>query len=179
MIRKILYFTVAVYMFSSCENPEEWPAEPELSFVSWVSESVPQQSTPEYLKIDATISFGVIDGDGDIGLNQADTLGIHDPDSLHYHDLFMVLYEKIEGEFVLKKELEIPLNYRIPYWEPTGFNRTLKANIEIDIDYFYTKFFNSDTIKFGVHIYDRSLNKSNELLTPELPLIGYLPLPEE
>ena len=108
--------------------------------------------------------FTFEDGDGDIGL-----LPQSDSTTIDTVNLFFTLYEKLDGEF-LKVDLETPINYRIPFIEMVGQNKTLKG--EIQVDFFYIKIFliKYDTIKYEFYIIDRALHKSNFETTPEIPL---------
>ncbi|MBA7579337.1 hypothetical protein ES708_21207 [subsurface metagenome] len=71
------------------------------------------------------------------------------------------MYEMLDGEFIKVDEddLETPLNYRIPYIESEGQNKTLKGEIQVDFFYLIIKY---DTIKYKFYIVDRALHKSND-----------------
>jgi hypothetical protein len=107
--------------------------------------------------------FKFEDGDGNIGVGQADSLY---PDTTNYN-LFFTLFEKIDGQFQLVDEddLETSLNYRIPYIENVGQNKTLKGEIKVDFYYLLMLY---DTIKYEFYILDRADNKSNVETTREI-----------
>lgn len=108
--------------------------------------------------------FKFEDGDGDIGLEQPDSLS---SDSTNYN-LFFTLYEKIEGQFqkVDEENLETPLNYRIPYIENIGQNKTLIGEVKVEFYYYLLALY--DTIMYEFYIVDRALHKSNLETTTEI-----------
>jgi len=171
-MKNLILISILLILFAACEKPQTHSEIPEISFKKWTSEIDPSEKPQTGYKLNALFTVSVIDGDGDIGLADYDTVGVRHPDSLHYHDLFLKLDEKISGAYVEKTDMPIDLFFRTPFWDPTGFNKTLFADIELNMDYFYTQFFNADTIRFRIVLYDRELHKSNEIITPDLPLIG-------
>ncbi len=148
-MKNLILISILLILFAACEKPQTHSEIPEISFKKWTSEIDPSEKPQTGYKLNALFTVSVIDGDGDIGLADYDTVGVRHPDSLHYHDLFLKLDEKISGAYVEKTD-----------------------NIELNMDYFYTQFFNADTIRFRIVLYDRELHKSNEIITPDLPLIG-------
>ncbi|MEO0404330.1 MAG: hypothetical protein AAF193_05625, partial [Bacteroidota bacterium] len=65
----VLFFGFAIAMVS-CLKDNSFPPEPEITFKSFVVTDG-----------DAVLSIDFTDGDGDIGLNQGDTVGINCPDT--------------------------------------------------------------------------------------------------
>lgn len=152
-------------LFFSCRRIESYPVEPSIKFKSFTL----RDTIEPLLEIPGKIGelvFSFVDGDGDIGLPQSDSTT---KDSVN---LFFTLYEKIDGEFlkVDEDDLETPIDYRIPFIEMEGQNKTLKG--EIQVDFFYIKIFliKYDTIKYEFYLVDRALNQSNVETTPEIPL---------
>ena len=107
--------------------------------------------------------FKFEDGDGDIGSEQPDTLFSTDPG----YNLFFTLFEKIDGEFIKvdEEDLETPLDYRIPYIENVGQNKTLRGEIKVEFYYLLMLY---DTIKYEFFILDRAENQSNIETTREI-----------
>jgi hypothetical protein len=170
MNKKAFYlaFILILYTstFNACIEIEEYPEIPEISFKDF-SMTLTTDILGNVVQ-KAKLTFHVVDGNGDIGLQDSDTIGVFSPDSIYYNDLFLTLFEKIDGEFV-EKQLIVPHRYRIPYVEPQGQVKVLLADIQIAID--YTKgTFKSDTIMYSFYLYDRALNKSNVAETPELSI---------
>jgi len=160
MSKFILIGTVLLIAIA-CKKIEVYPDEPSLSFTSViVKDSTDILDNPiKYVKL----TFDVIDGNGDIGLNDDDTTGPFHRDSQYYYNLFIREYEKIGDAFIEVTEVEFPRNYRIPDLTPAGQNKTLKAEISVEMEYRYSNAnplpFNE--FKYFYYLVDRDLNKSN------------------
>ena len=161
---KIPILIITVLLSSlSCKKIESLPEIPSISFNSFIL-----KDTTDVLGNEGKIGeliFDFEDGDGDIGLIQPDSLSV---DSTNFN-LFFTLFGKIDGEFieVSENDLETPLNYRIPYIEKEGQNKTLIGEIQVDFIYLL---FEYDTIKYSFFIVDRALHKSNVETTPEIAM---------
>jgi len=161
---KILIITIIVLLSGlSCQKIESLPEIPSISFKSFMLIDTIDALGNEG-KIGELI-FDFEDGDGDIGLTQPDSLSA---DSTNFN-LFFTMFSKIDGEFieVSEKDLEAPLNYRIPYIKKEGQNKALKGEIKVDFIYLL---FEYDTFKYSFFIVDRALNKSNVETTPEIAM---------
>jgi len=159
---KIPIITLIVLLSGlSCKKIETLPEIPSISFKSFILIDTTDALGNEG-KIGELI-FDFEDGDGDIGLTQPDSLSA---DSTNFN-LFFTLFNKIDGEFieVSEKDLETPLNYRIPYIKKEGQNKALKGEIKVDFIYLL---FEYDTFKYSFFIVDRALHKSNVETTPEI-----------
>jgi hypothetical protein len=139
----------------------------------------PPEPNIEFLNFRALADTGIMtikfqDGDGNLGLKLSDTLGDFHFSKPFYHNLFFEYYEKDDfngwqpgvdffGSPIIFK-------YRLPYMEPNGRNKSLEGEIQITMEprYFNPSSPNSDTIKFIIYLYDRDLNKSNEVETFEI-----------
>lgn len=95
------------------------------------------------------------DGDGNIGLNQPDLPDL--PDSLKFN-LFLTLHEFKNGNLVKVEGTEGILNYRVPFMERIGQNKTMKGTITVDIEY---KTIEYDTLAYTFYLMDRAFNRSN------------------
>ena len=164
---KIPILIITVLLSSlSCKKIESLPEIPSISFNSFILKDT---TITDLLGNEGKIgelTFDFEDGDGDIGLTQPDSLSV---DSTNFN-LFFTLFGKIDGEFieVSENDLEPPLNYRIPYIEKEGQNKTLIGEIQVDFRYYHT--FEYDTIKYSFFIVDRALHKSNVETTPEIAM---------
>ena len=161
---KILIITIIVLLSGlSCKKIESLPEIPSISFKSFMLIDTIDALGNEG-KIGELI-FDFEDGNGDIGLTQPDSLST---DSTNFN-LFFTMFSKIDGEFieVSEKDLEAPLNYRIPYIKKEGQNKALKGEIKVDFIYLL---FEYDTFKYSFFIVDRALNKSNVETTPEIAM---------
>lgn len=144
-----ILFLLAPILFS-CGKGETFPSIPDITFVSFT----PNQDSAQFV-------FSFTDGEGDIGLNDADTAKPYD------YNCFIRYYEKTNGVF---NEVvpAIPFNYRIPYVNK-GRARPTQGEVKISISpYYYNPFSLKDTIRLDLYIVDRALNISNTISTPEL-----------
>ena len=105
------------------------------------------------------------DGDGDIGLNESDTLAAFNKDSIYHYNFFINYFEKQNGEYV---EVELPIsnNARIPRLSD-AVPESIEGDISIDlyINNIKSKY---DTIRFECYIVDRELHHSNTITTPDI-----------
>ena len=144
---------LVVLVFSSCLKKKEFPLEPQITFGSFVVHD-------DGLGADLTVNF--TDGDGDIGLEDFDTVAPYNLGSEYYYNMYLDYYELINGEWVLR-ELNPPFAYRVPSITPSGQNKALEGEISVDLSPIYYDPTGADTIKFMVRIIDRALNVSNEV----------------
>lgn len=140
-------------LLSACLKTEEFPKEPRLVFKSYEGSISPAK---------LTVSF--TDGDGDIGLNQSDTLAPYNPGGAWYYNFFVDYYKKVNGAWV-KQVFTLPLYYRIPVITPTGQNKALQGDIAVDIAQQVLPQVPGDTVRFGIHIADRALHESNTVFS--------------
>jgi len=160
---KLIFFVLITTVIFYCKKPKTQSDVPEISFKAITITDSTDALGNEEKKI--YLTFQVIDGDGDIGLKEDDTLKLFKP--LGNKNLFINLYEKIDGEYV-KVDLKLPHDYRTPFLELIGQQKLLKADIEVSIEY-SKLLFDYDTIKYDFYLYDRELHKSNLVETPEIP----------
>ncbi|MBL7963053.1 MAG: hypothetical protein JNM31_04325 [Flavobacteriales bacterium] len=143
-----------VLLLSACLKTEEFPIEPRVSFKEFnvVGDS-------------GSVVITFTDGDGDIGLDQGDTLPPHAPGQTYYHNLF-VRYDKwVEGAWQ-EVVFALPLYYRVPVVTPTGQNKSLDGEIAVALTPWpISPSFVGDTIRFRVKLVDRALHVSNEAIS--------------
>ena len=116
--------------------------------------------------------IGFSDGDGNVGLGQADTLAPFCP-TCEFHQNLKCEYQEWRDTAWVEIELnpdagQIPFYYRVPPAAPTGQNPAQNGTISIDMNSWYL---NSpyDSMRFRITLYDRDLNASNEAFTPATP----------
>ena len=159
-MKKLLLFGFLVLLFFSCHRTEPFSEVPYIEFVRL-------EKVDEGTGVDnqANLVVRFQDGDGDIGLNDADTTGVFSKDSTYYYNFFIDYYEKQNGDWVLV-ELPTPLHARIPRLSD---NEPESIEGEITILTFINNYFSSyDTIKLSCCLYDRALHQSNTIETPEI-----------
>ncbi len=157
---------ILVSAFSSCEEIKNYPDEPSIDYKSFqLFTSTDALGNPIAL---GKLEFDFTDGDGDIGLNQPNSDISLLPDSLKYN-LFMQMYTMEEGIFIPVEDTTENSNYRIPFIERTGQNKTLSGTIIVDIEYPQIL---HDTIYYTFYILDREFHKSNTDTTDILVFTG-------
>lgn len=161
--RFLLFAVLMTLTFVACEKIQSYPETPHVSYKSFSIFSSVDPLGNEILV--GQLEFDFTDGDGNIGLKQDSATNI--ADSLKYN-LFLSLFEKRGANF--EKVEDIPsLNFRIPYIEREGQNKTLKGSIIVDLEYKTLKY---DTVFYTFYITDRDYNRSNVDSTEVLIFTG-------
>ncbi len=148
----------------ACRKTETYPPEPQITYKNFsVFDSVGPLGNDI---LAGSLVFSFIDGDGDLGLPNIDSV---QPGDSSGSNLFFTLYHMDNGNIVQadKDEIKTPLNYRIPYISMTGRDKTMKGDIEVT--FFYVNF-PWDTIRYSFFVLDRAGHKSNIEQTPILIL---------
>lgn len=163
----LLVSILILLVASSCKKYEEFPPEPSIEFLDFAT-------IRDFDGIDqrGILKIGYTDGDGNIGLNDEDTVAPYD------FNLFIKYFELQNGIF---KEVVNPVyvndstviydtinfNGRIPILTPVGKNKAIRGEIE-DTLFINNPLSRFDTLKFEIYIVDRDLNKSNIVETPAI-----------
>lgn len=102
------------------------------------------------------------DGDGDVGLDEGDTLPPFDKSSPFFHNLWIELYTIRVGQ----TRDTFSFNARIPNITPPGQIKSLEGVIsyEIPVD----GLSEGDTIRLGMQLVDRALNISPQAFSPDI-----------
>ena len=160
----------------SCQKPVEYPIEPKIAYEGFTY----LMNADSTFSGEGIVSFSYTDGDGDLGLDDSDTLppfGFHDA---HYYNMVIDYLKCVNGEFV-----KIPLlSPHVPtspadtlvLYDTVTFNARFKRlrdseeprAISGTMEYKLTvqnPFSPNDTVKFEIHILDRALHESNVIQT--------------
>lgn len=156
MNRSILFLLVFNVLFLlSCELEKvEYPVEPQIEFMKTSVEI--NQNPLGQDQINIKLTFYLIDGDGDVGLLDFDTVSPYDA------NFFPSFYKVEDGKMNLDTTF-IADKYRIPWVGDLGQDKALKAEISVDFEYPYSEQFPfpHDSILYSFYMLDRSLNSSN------------------
>lgn len=148
-------------LLAACREVVDYPDVPQISFTSLESKDSTDALDNPVKRV--TLTFRLIDGNGDVGLGNSDVTGPFHPDSLYYNNLFVQEYKKDNGAFVAVSEPGGLKKYRIPDLTPTGQNKTLIADVSVTVEYPYTSLnplpFNE--FRYEFYLVDRALNISN------------------
>lgn len=145
----------------SCREVVNYPDEPSVGFLTLVSKDSTDVLDNPVKRV--TLTFHLIDGNGDMGLGPTDTTGSFHRDSLYYYNLFLQEYKMVNGSYVEVPAPDGLRRYRIPDLTPAGQNKTLIADISVTVEYPYSQSnplpFND--FRYEFYVVDRSLNISN------------------
>jgi hypothetical protein len=175
----IISFLASIF-FYGCKGNEIYPIVPTIIFKdAYVA------YTQNNLDSFVILSFTYKDGDGDIGLDQGDTLPPYNYDILgtnasntnrFANNIWVDYYQKINGIY---SQPVIPFtsdtvreDVRVGNLTPDGTHKSIRGEIQIQLNTVPRSYPNhSDTIKLKVRLVDRALHISNEIETPDLFLI--------
>ena len=162
-MKKVFLLLFVLILFFSCRKPEKYSTIPEITF-----KEIPIKDTVVFgnqLKR-CILAFSLVDGDGDIGFKEGDTLPPFDVNSEYYNNVLITMYKIVDGLSIKVDTPEIGtyFNFRTKYIEPQGQNKTLKCTIYVNLDFDIPSSW--DSLKFDFFMYDRALNKSNIQSTP-------------
>ena len=160
------YFSIllifSIIFWVSCKKPEKYSTIPKISFID-----IPVKDTIDFqnhLKR-CILTYSLIDGDGDIGYKEGDTLPPYEYTGNYYNNVLITFSKMVNGVYHVVDTHEIGsyLNFRTKYIESVGQNKTLKCTIYINLDFEIPVIW--DSVKFDFYMYDRALNKSNVATT--------------
>lgn len=170
MKKTYLLLGILFFALASCQKKLEYPIEP----------AITNQGLAFVMDADSTltgevvISIGYTDGDGDLGLDDADTLYPFGPNDPHYYNL-IIDYLKWNGSSFVETPL-FNWNQQTQSYDTVSFNARFKrlvfndeaTSISGTIDYkmmVFNPLSPNDTIKFKIKILDRALHESNSIET--------------
>ena len=161
-IKYLLFIPTALLLLSGCLKKKEYPSAPVIEFNGFNAFKNVQGKDSA-----AVVVIHYTDGEGDIGLTQADTIAPFE--GIYYYNCFLEYYEKQHGVWI-KPALSLPFYYRIPPLLDNG-QQAVDGTIEISLSapYFSPSAF--DTIKFSAKIVDHALHESNTIETPEIVVV--------
>jgi hypothetical protein len=174
--RHLIGVLLLALVVCSCQKPVEYPIEPRIAYEGFTY-LINADST---FSGEGIVSFSYTDGDGDLGLDDSDTLppfGFHDA---HYYNMVIDYLKCVNGEFVKTPLLSphVPTNPAdtLVLYDTVTFNARFKQlrdseeprAISGKMEYKLTvqnPFSPNDTVKFEIHILDRALHESNVIQT--------------
>ena len=169
----VLFLALAAF---SCQKPVEYPIEPKIEYQGFTYLFNPDST----FSGEGVISFSYTDGDGDLGLDEGDTLPPFGPHAPHYYNMEVDYLKSVNGVFVKTPLLSphVPTHPAdtLVLFDTVTFNarfHRLRDNdepkaISGTMDYRLTvqnPFSPNDTVKFEIRILDRALHESNTIQT--------------
>ena len=170
MRKALVIFVFALFALASCQKKVEYPIEPKITYegLAYV------MNADSTLSGEVILSIGYTDGDGDLGLDDADTVYPFCPNDPHYYNL-IIDYLKWDGTSFAETPL-LSWNQLTQTFDTISFNARFKRLVFNDevkpisgtIEYKMTVFnplSPNDTIKLRAHLIDRALHESNVIET--------------
>ncbi len=165
---KRLFFALPLITFAvvSCVKTEPVSPIPQITFKSLELATLVDTSLDNPNLIVGVLKFDFIDGDADIGVEEAYANNIDLPDSIRYN-LFLTPYSKLDGKYFLIEYDSIPPYYSIirdSKLDRVGQNKTIKGTISlviVDLPLY-------DTIRYDFMLRDRAGHNSNTETTTDL-----------
>ena len=156
-MKKFTCFIILFCVFlGACKKPVQYPEIPEIKFVSFETLS----------QTNGLLAYYFQDGNGDLGLDEADLYPPFDTTSIYYYNFFCDCYEKQNGIFVKIDSTEAN-GVSKPFCINARFPRLSKLSKESINGELYHKMVPYreespyDTVKLVFYIVDRALNHSN------------------
>ncbi|TAE46255.1 MAG: hypothetical protein EAZ31_08120 [Cytophagia bacterium] len=174
MKRTLSLIIISIFLtifFGRCYNKPDFSNVPFISFVSIEKFVITNQITTA--KNDSVvIKIKFQDGDGDLGLDQADTLGTFGNGKPNQFNYRIQVLQKSGSTFI---PLPLPdpsftFDARFPRLEDRGRKNPLEGTLDRNIKFTQSSFATNTIVKFKIKIYDRALNVSNEIETGEVTL---------
>ena len=167
----------------SCQKKVEYPVEPKIAYEGFTYLMNPDST----FSGQGVISFSYTDGDGDLGLDDSDTLPPFGFNDTYYYNM-VIDYLKSENGVFVKTPLLSPHVPTGPadtlvLFDTVTFNARFKRlrdseepkAISGTMDYKLTvqnPFSPNDTVKFEIRILDRALHESNVVQTEAIYTLG-------
>lgn len=156
------FLVICSLFITGCLKKENFPDVPAIQLVGFTEVF----DTGQYA-VRGIITISFQDGNGDIGLNAGDTLPPYNKEGKYYYNFVVKYLEKRNGAFDTVV-LDPPFSARIPVLTPNDPNKAIKGLITDTVVLNPKPVY--DTIRFVLMIYDRALNPSNTVATPDILL---------
>ncbi len=148
---------------SGCLKTDEFPVEPILTFKSMEQtyEEILDPSPDPVYRHFIYVTIGFTDGDGDIGLDEGDTLAPFGQGEAHNFNTMCEFEKRVNGTWT-GSDWSIP--GRIKRISPSGQNPTLNGEIRWKLgprESLGLPIAVGDTVRVSMWLEDRSLNRSN------------------
>jgi len=154
----------------SCRKAEQYPIEPCITYNGLTY----QTDSDGAFNGNVIVSIGYTDGNGDLGLDDGDTIPPFNANGEYYYNM-LVAYQRYENGTFVEKPL-LSWNNETQSYDTISFNARFRRLLDGDIEkpisgvIDYTMmvknpFSPNDTIRFAISIIDRALNVSNTITT--------------
>ena len=160
----LIFVISLIFLFNACVKREKYPDTPSIDLVHFISVF---DSGKYAIRGIMTISF--TDGNGDIGYFDRDTISPYDTAGPYYYNYVITFFAKQAGIYH-QIDLQPPFSVRIPVLNTEFPGKAITGTITDTLNLSTIPPTMYDTIRFEAFIYDRALNRSNTIQTPEIVL---------
>ena len=154
----------------SCQKPIEYPIEPHIAYEGFTYLT----NSDSTFSGEGVVRFSYTDGDGDLGLDDGDTLPPFGLNDAHYYNMVIDYLKSVNGEFV--KTPLLSWNVQTQTYDTVSFSARFHRLRDSDepkaisgtMEYKLTvqnPLSPNDTVKFEIRILDRALHESNTIQT--------------
>ncbi|HEY1044923.1 MAG TPA: hypothetical protein VGF79_00695 [Bacteroidia bacterium] len=164
MFQKYTFLVLVLFYFGCKSDSFNFPETPALTLQSIEQYKLNGKDSSVAIFINYT------DGDGDIGLEAADTNPPYQYNGPYFYNLLINVYTVENG---ISKPLYFPattdtinFNDRIATLTPTGKNKAISGVIRLNLNAKPYFSLTPDSMFYSVQIIDRKLHKSNVVFTP-------------
>ncbi len=163
----------SLLLFCACRKRVEYPIEPQISYRGF-QYIIDEDSS---FTGEGILSLGYTDGDGDLGLDESDSLFPFGANDAHYYNLIIEYQKYRHGDFISMPLLSwnaatqsydtISFNARFRRLLDTDESKPISGTIAYKIP-IQNPTSQGDTLRFAVKILDRALHESNTITTETL-----------
>lgn len=179
----LLYLSVLSLLLTACQQKVEYPIEPRIAYEGFAY----LFNADSTFSGEGVVSFSYTDGDGDLGLDDTDTIYPFGLDDAHYYNMIVDYLKLVEGEFV--KTPLLSWNVQTQAFDTVSFSarfhrlrdsdepKAISGTMEYTLP-IQNPLSPDDTIKFEICILDRALHESNVIHTEPIftnPIINANP----
>ena len=155
-IRLFIGMIVLLLAVCSCQKPVEYPIEPKIAYEGFTYLMNPDST----FSGEGIISFSYTDGDGDLGLDDSDTLPPFGFRDAHYYNMVIDYLKCENGVFYDTVTFNARFHRLRDNDEPKAISGTMDYRLIVR-----NPLSPNDTIKFEIRILDRALHESNVIQT--------------
>ena len=175
-IRKLIGLFVLILAMLACQKPIEYPVEPQIAYEGFTY----LFNADSTFSGEGVISFSYTDGDGDLGLDDSDTIPPFGFNDAHYYNMLVDYLKSDNGVFVKTPLLSphvptypgdtlvlydtVTFNARFERLRDSEDPKAISGTIEYKLTV-QNPFSPNDTVKFEIRILDRALHESNVIQT--------------
>jgi len=150
-----------VVSLASCLKRENFPNRPQIEFLGFYPNPAAMGAGDSL----GAVKFSFTDGDGDLGLNEGDTLGENAPSQPYFYNLFITYFEKQNGNFV---EVVPPFPFHVRFKRLTSEGGGSELEGEMEVGVTARPGTPYDTVRYEMYIVDRALQHSDTIVTSDI-----------